>query len=147
MNRRSTLLTLAGVLSSGAGCSALQRTSQPTPSRSSDAGASDLSKASLRVQTPSGTEYFGLYRLDGRSEDGSNTDSMEIAATAPLIRHDVIPVSRSERWEYTIDATVHRGDERVTTDHSVSFSPSDEQQALVVTVTAPTDVSITTETL
>ena len=147
MNRRSTLLVLAGALSSVAGCSTLQRTSQPTPSRSSGAGASNLSKASLRIQTPSGTEYFGLYRLNGRSEDGSITDSTDIAAAAPLIRHDVIPVSRSERWEYTIDATIHQDDERVTTEHSVSFSPSDEQQVLVITVTAPSDVSITTETL
>lgn len=147
MKRRSTLLMLTGALSSVAGCSALQRTSHPTPSRSSDAGASDLSKASLRIQTPSGTEYFGLYRLNGRSEDGSITDSTDIAATAPLIRHDVIPISRSKRWEYTIDATIHQDDERVTTEHSVSFSPAGEQQALVVTVTAPDDVSITTERL
>ena len=147
MNRRSTLLVLTGALSSLTGCSALQRTSQPTPSRSSDAGASNLSKASLRIQTPNETEYFGLYRLNGRSEDGSITDSTEIAAAAPLTRHDVIPVSRSERWEYTIEATIHQDDERVTTDHSVSFSPSDEQQVLVITVTAPSDVSITTETI
>jgi hypothetical protein len=147
MNRRSTLIVLAGALSSVAGCSALQRTSQSTPSRSSGAGASNLSKASLRIQTPSGTEYFGLYRLNGRSEDGSITDSTDIAAAAPLVRHDVIPVSRSERWEYTINATIHQDDERITTEHSVSFSPSDEQQVLVITVTAPSDVSITTETL
>ena len=146
MNRRSTLLVLAGALSSVAGCSALQRTSQPTPSRSSDSGASNLPKASLRIQTPNGTEYFGLYRLDGRSEDGSITESMDIAAAAPLIRHDVIPISRSDRWEYTIDATIHQDNEQVTTEHSVSFSPSDEQQALVITVTSPSDVSITTET-
>jgi len=120
---------------------------QPTPSRSSDVGASNLSKASLQIQPPGGTEYFGLYRLNGRSEDGSITDSTDIAAAAPLIRHDVIPVSRSERWECTIDATIHQNNERVTTEHSVSFSPSDEQQVLVITVTAPSDVSITVDTL
>ena len=147
MNRRSTLIVLAGALSSVAGCSALQRTSQSTPSRSSDAGASNLSKASLRIQTPRETEYFGLYRLNGRSEDGSTTDTTDIAAAAPLIRHDVIPVSRSERWEYTIDATIHQNNERVTTEHSVSFGPSNEQQVLVITVTAPSDVSITVDTL
>jgi hypothetical protein len=147
MNRRSALLILAGGLSSVAGCSALQPTSQPTPSRSSDAGASNPSKASLRIETPSGTEYFGLYRLVGRSEDGSVADEHDIAATAPLIRHDVVSISRSERREYTIEATIHHDDERVSTDHSVTFSPSEEQQVLVITVTAPSDVSITTETL
>jgi len=99
------------------------------------------------METPSGTEYFGLYRLTGRSEDGSITDKHDIAAAAPLIRHDVISISRSGRREYTIDATIHHDDERVTTEHSVTFSSSDEQQVLVITVTAPSDVSITTETL
>lgn len=146
MNRRSALLVLAGGLSSVAGCSALQPTSQPTP-RSSDTGASNPSKASLRIETPSGTEYFGLYRLVGRSEDGSVTDEHDIAAAAPLIRHDVVSISRSERREYTIEATIHHDDERVSTDHSVTFSPSEEQQVLVITVTAPSDVSITTETI
>lgn len=93
------VLVLTGALSSVAGCSALQLTNQPTPSRSSDAGASHLSKAFLQIQTPEGTEYFGLYRLNGRPEDGSITDSTDIAAAAPLIRRDVIPLSRSERWE------------------------------------------------
>ncbi|CDK39802.1 hypothetical protein BN903_41 [Halorubrum sp. AJ67] len=37
------------MFSSIVGCSALQPTSQPTPSRSSDAGVSNLSKASLRI--------------------------------------------------------------------------------------------------
>jgi hypothetical protein len=149
MRRRRVLATLAGGVAALAGCSApLAVDESPTEVRDGDPRRTPSSPlfASLRVEAAA--ERVGTtLRVETARGTRLLDREVDVAPDDPFVRHDYLPVPEGGTETFRVVAGLDRGETPTGSAPTVTVSTGEDQQVVVVTLSAPDEASVRVESL